>query len=248
MEKYNIKNLNAFFSKERNIEEVYVWFDGMAEDYISYKESEEYSENGMFKLVDFWQSDIQNVYGDTIYNLITEHWAGKNISLIADIQDFLPRYFDLKLEAIKKQMTEIELEEAETLVKEIWETGERFELSYSFYDYIEDAFVNYALDVPRLNREDAKVEMEIACYGVLFNRGNLLVKIFKKRGQIEYVAIKVDEDGFWTCLNEDEVLTTYHDSNNNPLSLGSNEKVATFRHPTRAKIFNHKQIFEGQYS
>lgn len=245
--KYNITNLNKFLSEERKINEIYDWFDSMVDDYDNFKASEDFTEKEMYKLLDFWNA-IQSTYGNSIYEILNEHWQGKKIQMLADFHSFASRYNELKLQNIKDQMTEIEREESQILFDQLWERNQRAEISFSYYDYLEDTHVDLVMNIPRLNREMSKTEACILCHNVILNRGNMLIKLYKPRGQVDYVAITVDEDGFWSCLNETEIASFYHKADHEPFTMDKNENVVTFRHPSKAKIYNHKKMFEGQLS
>ena len=72
MEKYNIQSLSKFLEQERTVNELCEWFDNMADDYDAHKKEVGFSEDEMYKLLDFWLK-IQAIYGNQIFNILSSH-------------------------------------------------------------------------------------------------------------------------------------------------------------------------------
>ena len=247
MEEYNIENLNNFLEEDRTPEEVCKWFDRMVTDYNGLKRRDMISDETMYKLFEFW-NNIKYVYGNNIYNILDEHWDDKPIKMMSDFHEFAPVFHKKLYEKLLFSMDEIEKEETEALIREVWNKNQRMELSISYYDYDLDIFQELMMVIPRKNRNKLEPEFKTICANIILNRGQLLVKLYCQRGLVEYAAITVDEDGRWLCLNESEVASYYHNENNKPLTMKKNEKVIFFNHPLQSRISDFEKMFNVKYS
>ena len=246
MEKYNIQSLSKFLEQERTVNELCEWFDNMSDDYDAHKKEVGFSEDEMYKLLDFWLK-IQAIYGNQIFNVLSSHWENQK-QMIKDFQVFTPKYHEIKYQNILAQMTDTEREEATSLIEEIWEKNQRLEMNFHFYDYEMDSFSDINMSIPRLERENAKSEFSEICANMILNRGHLLVKIYCPRGLVEYTAISVNENGLWYCMDEAEIAAFYSDGSQHPLTMSQNERLIYLKHPLKTKINNYETKFNKYYS
>lgn len=247
LEEYNIENFNSYLDQDRTADEVCAWFDQMAKDYHDLKKANLATDEVKFQLLDFWKA-LQSFYGDSVYNLLNDHWRNKKIEVIKDFHEYAPTYTRICCERIYNNLDIVEKEEAKALISDIWNKNMRAEISFSFYDYDADTFQELGINIPRLKRDNMKNDFELLCLKTIYNRGSLLVKMYGARGFIEFIGVSVDEDGRWSCLNESEIAFSYRDNNNKPLTMGKNEHVGVLEHALRNKTAPDLSVFNPKYS
>lgn len=245
MEKYNIQNLRSFLESERTTAEICKWFDIMESDYSQQKKEGLITEAVMYDLFKFWK-EIQFNYGNIIYEILESHWESQKIEMLHDFKTYTPKYYEIKYNASLNQMDEIERNETEALINELWNKNLRLSLTISYYDFSADQFRNLGMSISRLNRDNAKSEFKSICADLILNRGSLLAMMYAPRGLVEYAAVIVDESGKWISLNETEMAAQYNNEGK-PLTMGRNERAVTLNHPPLQENIEYSNYYQNNY-
>lgn len=237
-ENYNINTLNAFLSTSPSEDDIVRWFAKMNNVYKKNKKNGKINDEVMIKLVEFWH-DISDEFGEDLFLLLENRWNGDMPLMVKDILDFTPKYHQFLYEQTMKKLDPTERREADSLFKAIWDKNMRLEGSVSYYDWDEDRFFEGGLKVPRKNRDGFEPDLRRVCANVIYNRGNMFLKFFARRGAFEIAGVHVgDGQGVWECLTKAEIQSSYTDDNGNPTQFEDNETVIFLDRDEPAKTDN----------
>lgn len=225
IEKYNLENFRNYIAYHNNDEDIFQYFVRMNKDYKKEKKAGNITEDTMMHLVEFWNS-LADAFEGSLTEFLYTKWEGRRPVMVEDIVNFAPKYNQIRCEKYMTKLDPTETEETESLFKAIWDKNMRFEGTYSFYDWDEDTFDDQSIEVPRKNRDAYMYDFKRICASVIYNRGNMLLKFYARRGGYEIVAVHVgDGRGIWECLSKAEIQESYTTNEGYPMSFEDNETV-----------------------
>lgn len=221
-EKYNFETLNQTIENANTEEDIFQYFVRMNKDYKKEKKEGLIDDDVMVSLTELWRS--LKVYDDYVYEILEEKWKSPP-TVIQDILDFSERYNLVKYERYAEKLDESELAETESLFQAIWNKNCRVEGSISYYDWDEDEYVSTSICLPKKEREKYMYNLKLICAEIIYNRGEMLLRFFVRRGEFELAAVHVgDGRGIWECLSETEILSQYTE-NGEPMEIEDNETI-----------------------
>lgn len=230
-EKYNLDTFNELMQSNPSDDDVFHYFSRMNKDYNKAKKNGLITEDVMAYLVEFWDT-LRDMTDGVLVKFLFEKWHGHRPALVKDIVEFAPKYNEINYNKVAEKLDPIEIRETETLFNAIWEKGTRMEGIISYYDWDNDSFVSDSIEVPRKDREGYKYDFKRICANIIYNRGNMLLKFYSRRGGFEVVGIHVgDGQGIWECLTKAEIQTMYTTNEGAPMVIEDNETVIFLERP-----------------
>ena len=219
MEKYNVDEFNDFLSTDITNQDIIDYFTEMNDKYLELKSNDQLTDDIMNDMTQFWL-EINDIYENNIIIILSSYWTEEPPEVIKDIVEYIPKYHEYAYNEYIKKFDKIEIKETDLLFDEIWDRNVRTEISYSYLDYDEDIYYDKKLILSKNDREGMKYEFKKELATIIYNRGEMFIKLFSGRGKFEIVAITVNGDGIWKCLNKNEIEEDY--------DLSEDEKVIKF--------------------
>lgn len=231
IEKYNMETFDKMVQKNPTDDDIFNYFVRLNKDYKKEKKAGLINDDVMIHLLEFWNT-LRDVTDGALPDLLYEKWQGKRPTFIADIIEFAPRYNKIRCERFMTKLDPTETKETESLFNAIWEKNVRMEGSVSYYDWDEDEFFDSSIEVPRKDRDNYQYDFKRLCANVIYNRGNMLLKFYSRRGGFEIVGIHVgDGKGTWECLTKSEIQGEYTGNDGMPMIIEDNETVIFLERP-----------------
>ena len=102
----------------------------------------------------------------------------------------------------------------ENLRDTIWNFEGRKFLASTFYDYDEDDYMSFQMEIPRKfdNKEeetDYSVSFETSLANIIYNRGSLIIRVSKPRNNSDIYGIYFTERGEWEAVPAKELKEIY---------------------------------------
>lgn len=227
MEKYTLNDFNTYLINNNTPEKIVDYFKEFNFKYEKLKEEGSITDELMYNLTDFWLG-VNDYYKDSLINILMSSWQKEPPEVVKDIVAYTPKFHEQNFNAYCTKLDKIEQKEVELLFHEIWDRAVRTEVRYAYLDWDSDMFYENEFTLPKYDREDYEYTFKEELAKLIYNRGNMLIKLYSNRGIYDIVGIKVNGKGVWRCLSLEELETEYFNEDGSPFSLSEDERVIKF--------------------
>lgn len=188
--------------KNGKIEDIVQWFKTLDGQFKGLLEANKVTDTTLMELSEFIYG-IDGKFGPGFLDMVDSYWEGEPPVLMTHVNEFGPEYSKHKLEEDYARLDAVEKKEAESLFREIWDRKVRADINCGFYDWDEDVEKSISYTLPKLDRSMAEMELKRLCANVIYNRGNMIIRFYARRGMFEIAAIKAyNGTGEWENFSD----------------------------------------------